>query len=117
VHGPDPVAPRPISHRAGVADGLREDLLIDRRTFLAGTGAVLLAAPLAAEAQQARKVYRMGVLAGSPPTTPDAARPWEALMQALRELGYVEGQNLAVERRWADRRAERYHEMIAELVA
>ena len=38
-------------------------------------------------------------------------------MQRLRELGYVEGQNLTVERRWAEGRAERYHELAAELVA
>ena len=89
---------------------------MDRRAFLAGAAA-LLAAPLAAEAQQAGKVWRIGVLAGSPPTTPEAARPWEALMLRLRELGYVEGQNLVVERRWAEGRADRYHELAAELVA
>lgn len=77
----------------------------------------LLAAPLAGEAQQAGKMWRIGVLGGSPPTTPEAARPWEALLQGLRDLGYVEGQNLAVERRWAEGRAERYHELAAELVA
>ena len=59
----------------------------------------------------------MGVLSGSAPTTPEAARPWEALFQGLRELGYVEGQNLTVQRRWAEGRAERYHELAAELVA
>ena len=89
---------------------------MDRRAFLAGAAA-LLAAPRAAEAQQAGKVWRIGVLAGSPPTTPEAARPWEALMLRLRELGYVEGQNLVVERRWAEGRADRYHELAAELVA
>jgi putative tryptophan/tyrosine transport system substrate-binding protein len=89
---------------------------MDRRAFLAGAAA-LLAAPFAAEAQQAGKVWRIGVLAGSPPTTPEAARPWEALMLRLRELGYVEGQNLVVERRWAEGRADRYHELAAELVA
>ena len=88
-----------------------------RRTFLAMVSGSLLAAPLAAEAQQAGKVWRIGVLAGSPPTTPEAARPWEALMLRLRELGYVEGQNLVVERRWAEGRADRYHELAAELVA
>jgi putative tryptophan/tyrosine transport system substrate-binding protein len=78
---------------------------------------LLFALPFAAQAQQTGKVWRMGVLAGSPPTTPEAARPWEALLLGLRELGYVEGQNLAVERRWAEGRAERYHELAAELVA
>jgi hypothetical protein len=41
--------------------------VIDRRTFLAGTSAVLLAAPLPVEAQQARKVYKIGYLGGRPP--------------------------------------------------
>jgi putative tryptophan/tyrosine transport system substrate-binding protein len=77
----------------------------------------LVLAPLAVEAQQAGKVWRIGVLSGSPPTTPEAARPWEALFQGLKELGYVEGQNLTIERRWAEGRAERYHELAAELVA
>ena len=90
---------------------------MDRRTFLGALTGGFLAAPLAAEAQQAGKVWRIGVLAGSPPTTPEAARPWEALMLRLRELGYVEGQNLVVERRWAEGRADRYHELAAELVA
>ena len=87
-----------------------------RRAFVSRALA-LLAAPLGAVAQQAGKVWRIGVLGGSPPTTPEAARLWEALLQGLRELGYVEGQNLVVERRWADGRAERYGELAAELVA
>lgn len=61
---------------------------------------LLFATPLAVEAQQAGRVWRIGVLAGSPPTTPEAARPWEALLQGLREHGYIEGQNL-VRCRWA----------------
>src|SRR5262249_3595824 len=88
---------------------------MNRRAFVTGLGAVL-AAPLA-EAQQTGKIWRIGLLGGSSPTTPEAARPWEALLQGLRELGYVEGQNLAVERRWAEGRAERYQELAAELVA
>jgi len=89
---------------------------MNRRAFVTGLGAVL-AAPLAAWTQPAGKVWRIGLLGGSSPTTPEAARPWEALLQGLRELGYVEGQNLAVERRWAEGRAERYQELAAELVA
>ncbi len=77
----------------------------------------VIAGALVAEAQPSGKVWRIGFLGGSPPRTPEAARLWEALLQALRELGYVEDQNLAVERRWAEGRAERYHELAAELVA
>jgi len=90
---------------------------VHRRAFLGSLAGGLLAPPRGAEAQQTGKVWRIGVLSGSPPTTPEAARPWEALFQSLRELGYVEGKNLAVERRWAEGRAERYHELAAELVA
>jgi putative tryptophan/tyrosine transport system substrate-binding protein len=51
------------------------------------------------------------------PELPEATRPWEALLLGLRELGYNEGQNIVIERRWAGGRAERYHELAAELVA
>ncbi len=89
--------------------------MITRRTFLAGTGAVLLAAPLAAEAQQTRKIPRVGVLGGQSPTD-SPAPPILALRQGLRELGYVEGQNIAIEWRWAHGKLERFPDLAAELV-
>jgi putative tryptophan/tyrosine transport system substrate-binding protein len=77
------------------------DSVIDRRTFLAGTGAVLLAAPLAAEAQQAGKVPRVGfLLPGS--RSESVHRVVDEFRQGLRELGYVEGQTIAIEYRWAE---------------
>ena len=89
--------------------------MIDRRTFLAGTGAVLLAAPLTAESQQAGKVTRIGLLEFS---APDSARQalWNAFRQRLRELGYVEGQNVAFEARWAQDDDDRLSKLAAELV-
>jgi putative tryptophan/tyrosine transport system substrate-binding protein len=63
---------------------------MDRRAFVIGLG-VILAAPLAADAEQAGKVYRIGILESSP--------LWEPFHQRLRELGYIEGQNLVVEKR------------------
>jgi putative ABC transport system substrate-binding protein len=65
----------------------------------------LLAAPLAAEAQQAGKVYRMGVLLYSfTPTFPRPSNPLDrAFMDGLQELGYVVGQNLVIELRTVDR--------------
>ena len=77
--------------------------MIDRRTFLAGTGAGLLAAPFAAEAQQAGKIARIGWLA----TINLAASPHlpEAFRQGLRDLGYVEGRNVVIEYRSALRGA------------
>jgi hypothetical protein len=56
---------------------------MDRRTFLTGTGAVLLAAPLAADAQQAEKVYRIGVLSTTSPEQENFI--WADLRGHLRE--------------------------------
>jgi len=81
---------------------------ISRRTFMAGVAGVL-AAPLTAEAQPAGKVWRIGLIAVAP------ASPMDALSQGLRELGYVEGQNLIIERRYSEGRAERFSEFAAEL--
>jgi hypothetical protein len=69
--------------------------MMNRRAFVTGLGAVL-AAPLAAEAQQAGRIYRLGILSPAPFTSLDV------IAGALRELGYVEGQNLAVDRRYAE---------------
>ncbi len=72
----------------------------------------LLAAPLAAEAQPPGKVYRIGFLSTAPPP----AHAWEALLDGLRERGYIEGQNLVFERRFSEGKAERFPEIAAELV-
>jgi len=69
---------------------------VDRRAFIGGTLA-LLAAPLAAGAQQGARVYRIGLLSEGPHPL---SKP---LADALRELGWVEGKNLLFERRSADR--------------
>src|SRR5438094_21225 len=75
---------------------------------------VILTAPLAAEAQPATKVYRIGNLnPGSPLLTPHL---WEVFRQGLRELGYVEGQNLVMENRYAEGSEERLRDLAAELV-
>ncbi len=76
----------------------------------------VLTAPLAASAQQPAKVHRIGILGTVPPTTPEVARVWEALVKGLRELGYVEGQNIVIERRYSEGRQERLPELAAELV-
>ena len=77
---------------------------------------VLLAAPLAVEAQQPAKVFRIGYLGNVPPTDPAVSRLWDAFLQGLRELGYVEGQNIVIERRYAGGRYERLPALAAELV-
>jgi putative ABC transport system substrate-binding protein len=88
--------------------------VIDRRTFLASTGAVLLAAPLAAQAQQAGKVYRIGYLefgSAAPGTS-----PLEAFRQGLRERGWVEGQSLTIEVRYAEGKQDRLPGLAVDLV-
>jgi putative ABC transport system substrate-binding protein len=75
---------------------------------------LLLAAPVAVEAQQAGKVYRVGVLVLAPLN----ARPaqWEAFRQGLRDHGYIAGQNLVLEFRSAEGKTERLPDLAAELV-
>ncbi len=71
----------------------------------------IVVVPLAAEAQQTAKVLRIGFL-GTVATNPH----YEALRQGLHEFGYVEGQNIAIERRYSEGRAERLPDLAAELV-
>jgi putative tryptophan/tyrosine transport system substrate-binding protein len=87
---------------------------MNRRTFLSGVTFGSLSAPLAAEAQQAPKVARIGYLAGNLAATPH--RP-EAFREALRDLGYVEGRNVVIEYRDAEGKIERFPALAAELVA
>jgi putative ABC transport system substrate-binding protein len=87
---------------------------MDRRTFIGGIAGGLLAAPLAAPAQQVGKVYRIGILE-TIPASQNAAK-LDALRKGLRDLGYVEGRNLIIEYRSADGRAERFPDLASELV-
>ncbi|PYM70690.1 MAG: hypothetical protein DME10_19095 [Candidatus Rokuibacteriota bacterium] len=78
-------------------------------------GAVVLALPLAVEAQQAAKVPRIAFLnLGSPPASD--ARPVGPLIERLRERGYEEGRNIAIEYRWAEGKIDRLPDLAAELV-
>ena len=86
--------------------------MIDRRAFI-GT---LFAAPLAAEAQPAGKAYRIGYLGSTPLTAPELVPIWTAFVDALRERGWVEGQNIVLERRYAQGRVERFDELAVELI-
>jgi putative ABC transport system substrate-binding protein len=86
---------------------------MDRRRFLLTSLAGALAAPLAAGAQQAGKVYRIGYLSAGGPAplnTPDAFK------DARRGLGYVEGKNLVIDYRFAEGRFDRLPDLAAELV-
>jgi ABC-type uncharacterized transport system substrate-binding protein len=75
---------------------------------------VLLAVAVIAEPQQQKKVPRIGYLSPSDPAT-DSTR-FEAIRLALRELGYIEGQNIAFEHRYAEGKFDRHSELAAELV-
>jgi putative ABC transport system substrate-binding protein len=75
---------------------------------------LLLVTPLTAQTQPAGKVPTIGVLNNSSATA--NARPFAAFTHALRELGYIEGQNLTIERRYADGRPEQLPTLAAELV-
>jgi putative ABC transport system substrate-binding protein len=90
--------------------------VINRRTFLAGTGAVFLAAPLAAEAPPG-KVLRLGLLYGISPKFDPASNPVDrALLDGLRAHGYELGRNIMLEFRSAQGNPERLPELAAELV-
>jgi putative ABC transport system substrate-binding protein len=85
-----------------------------RREFIGTLAGAVLAAPLAAEAQQPAKVPRIGFLTTPSPTA--AAYYLEAFREGLRELGYVEGKTIAIEYRFAEGRPERLPALAAELV-
>jgi putative ABC transport system substrate-binding protein len=85
-----------------------------RGTIVVVLALAVFVAPLAADAQQPAKVARIGVL--GQPTASTYATRIEAFKRGLRELGYVEGQNLAIEYRWAEAKYERLPGLAAELV-
>ena len=86
---------------------------MDRRRFLLTSLAGVVARPLAAPAQPAGKVARIGVLLfGTPATDPNLA----SFVAGLRELGHVEGRNLAIEARSAEGRPERVRDLAVQVV-
>ena len=72
---------------------------MDRRHFLVTSLAGALAAPLAVEAQQPGKVYRVGIL-GESASDPSEAHLWQTFRLGLRDLGWIEGGNILIESRW-----------------
>ena len=85
---------------------------IARRKFLATLcGAAAVAWPLAARAQEAGKIHKVGYLS---PSLPSVYSP--LLFDNLRELGWIEGKNVTFEYRFAENRLERLPELAAELV-
>jgi putative tryptophan/tyrosine transport system substrate-binding protein len=87
---------------------------LKRREFIKLLGSAAAGWPLAARAQQPTKVHRIGFLGAN---TPSVQSQWTAaFVQRLRELGWIEGRNVAIEYRWAEARFERSPEIIAEFV-
>lgn len=84
-----------------------------RRAFLVTTAGGLLGVPFVAGAQSARRIYRVGFLWDRPAVWPHAL---EGFHRGLRDLGWIEGQNIVVEYRWAEGRFDRLPELAAELV-
>jgi putative ABC transport system substrate-binding protein len=85
---------------------------MERRTFIAMLTGGLLAAPRVSEAQRAT-IFRIGVLS---PGSPGLSPLLKAFEEALRDLGYVEGQNIHLEYRFAESRLERLSGLAAALV-
>ncbi len=88
---------------------------MDRRAFLGATAGSAIFAPLLTRAQQTGRVYHIGYL--STPTRESVEHALESFLGRLRQLGWVEGQNLVIEYRWADGQVERLPGLAADLVA
>src|SRR5262245_20531017 len=86
---------------------------MDRRAFLAATGLCVAGAPRFATAQPAKIPRVAFVEAGSRSANQHFA---DAFRSGLRELGYVEGQNIAIEERWADGKIETFPDLLGELL-
>ena len=88
--------------------------MIARRQFITLLGSATTAWPLAARAQQLSKLPTIGFLGSA---TPSSWGPWiTVFVQRLRELGWIENRNVAIEVRWGEGRSERFAEIAAEFV-
>jgi putative ABC transport system substrate-binding protein len=89
--------------------------MIDRRTLLISFLS-LMAGPLSARAQVPARVFRIGLLGGSTPTSVEARHVWRGFFQGLQDLGYVEGQNTVFEGRYYGDNLDQLPALAAELV-
>jgi ABC-type uncharacterized transport system substrate-binding protein len=86
---------------------------VQRRRFLLTSLAGAFAVPLAARSQESRKIPRVGIVAAASPAL--ARHQVDAFREGLRELGYIEGQSIMIEERWAEGEPERFGDLIADL--
>ena len=89
---------------------------MDRRTFIATVAGSLFTAPIAAVAQRAPTLKRIGVLHQYAENDPEGRRRYLAFVQALQELGWVEGRNISTEIRYAATQMDRLSALVAELL-
>ena len=88
---------------------------MNRRAIITLLGGAAAAWPLTASAQQATKVFTIGYLGA---TTAATESPWTfAFVQRLRDLGWIEGRNIAIKYRWGEGLGERFAEIAAEFVS
>jgi putative tryptophan/tyrosine transport system substrate-binding protein len=90
--------------------------MMDRRSFLLIALVGALCGPRAVDAQAPAKIFRIGILGTYPATSREYTHLWAAFVQGLRERGYVEGQNISIQRRFMEGKPERLPELAAELV-
>src|SRR5262245_65522332 len=88
-----------------------------RREFITLLGGAAVAWPVAARAQQGERMRRVGVLTNLAETDSEGRARDEAFVQGLRQLGWTEGDNLRIDRRWTEGDAERGRQHATELVA
>src|SRR5262245_58358344 len=89
---------------------------IQRREFVVTLGGASAVWSLAARAQQAAKVYRIGFLSAGAQVRPWPSKGWSIFVNELRELGWIEGKNIVFNERYADNRLDRLPELMTELV-
>ena len=90
---------------------------MQRREFITLLGGAAVAWPLAARAQQADRMRRVGVLVNRVADDPEEQARLAAFLQGLQELGWTDGRNVRIDYRWAATDADRYRTFAAELVA
>jgi putative tryptophan/tyrosine transport system substrate-binding protein len=89
---------------------------MNRREFIALLGATAVTWSLASRAQQGERVRRIGVLSSASESDPDQQLMMTAFQNALRELGWIDGRNLRIDRRWAAGQEARFEAFAKELI-
>jgi putative ABC transport system substrate-binding protein len=107
----------PVEPSRGMLAGWPGSASMKRRDVIASIGAAALACPLAARAQQPRRLPVVAIVSGIPLADMVQNRPTRSFLAGLRDLGWIEGRTVQIERRSAEGSPERAPAVIAELVA